>query len=130
MPYIPPFDAVRRTLEISTFKGELRVATSYDEFVRIIKQYVALLPVDEAWYLEAYPDVAHGIEVGTVASARQHFLEDGYFEGRLPGPPEVDEAWYLTKYPDVAEGVGTGRIKSATHHFIHDGYKEGRLPQG
>ena len=129
MPYIPHFDAVRRTLEISTSKGELRIGASYDDFMDIIRQFVALLPVDEAWYLETYPDVARGMASGTVASARQHFVEDGYFEGRLPSPPEVDEAWYLSRHPDVAEGVGAGRIKSATHHFIHDGYKEGRRPQ-
>lgn len=128
MAFIPSFDAVRRALEISTFKGELRVGTSYDAFMDIIKQYICLLPVDEAWYVETYPDVSRGISTGSVASAREHFVEDGYFEGRLPAPPDVDEAWYLAQNPDVAEGVSTGRIVSASHHFIHDGYKEGRRP--
>jgi hypothetical protein len=128
MTYIPPFDAVRRTLEISTFKGELRVGTSYDGFIDIIKQYIRLLKVDEDWYLETYPDVSRAIAGGAVASARQHYVEDGYFEGRLPFAPEVDEAWYLSQHPDVADGVSTGRIASATYHFVHDGYKEGRRP--
>lgn len=63
-----------------------------------------------------------------MASARQHFLDDGYFEGRLPFPMPVDERWYLEHYPDVAESVRKGVVGSAEQHFAEDGYREGRLP--
>ena len=42
------------------------------------------MPVDERWYLEAYPDVAESVRKGVVTSGEQHFAEDGYREGRLP----------------------------------------------
>jgi len=40
--------------------------------------------VDEAWYLDAYPDARASVVVGVVPSAREHFLKTGYFEGRMP----------------------------------------------
>ena len=40
--------------------------------------------VDERWYLEQNPDVATSIHDGVVASAQEHFDQDGYREGRLP----------------------------------------------
>lgn len=126
MGHAPPFDAVRRTLEISTSKGVLRVGASYDVFLDIVRRFIGLLPVDETWYLDTYPDVTRAIARGAVASARQHFVENGYFEGRLPSAPDIDETWYLRENADVADGVESGRIPSATHHFVHDGYKEGR----
>lgn len=40
------------------------------------------MPVDEAWYRQAYPDVDAAIQEGTFASAAAHFVSAGYFEGR------------------------------------------------
>ena len=74
------------------------------------------------------PGCGHAIKAGTFKSAKHHFVENGYFEGRLPAEFHVDEAWYLTAYPDVADGIGTGEILSATEHFLTNGYAEGRLP--
>ena len=128
MPYLPPFDSVRRSLEISTNKGELRVSVSYDGFIAVLKRFLSVIRVDEAWYAAVYPDVQLGIESGAVVSARQHFIDDGYFEGRLPEPPPVDETWYMREYPDVADSVKAGRVRSAAEHFVNDGYKEGRRP--
>ena len=42
--------------------------------------------VDEQWYLSANPDVAAAVKAG-LTSARAHFSEDGYREGRSPIPP-------------------------------------------
>ena len=61
-------------------------------------------------------------------SARDHFVQNGWFEGRHPYEVEVDKDWYLATYDDVAEGVETGEIVSAAEHFHRHGYKEGRLP--
>ncbi len=90
-----------------------------------------LLPavsVDELWYRRTYPDVAEAIDAGLFKSARDHFVQNGWFEGRRPYEIEVDEDWYLATYDDVAEGVETGEIASATEHFRRHGYREGRLP--
>lgn len=128
MKYIPPFDQIRRAVEISTVKGELRVNVSYEDFVGILKALITGVDVDEEWYLRTYDDIARAVREGIVNSARQHFIEDGYFEGRMPFPIQVDERWYLQQNPDVAESVRRGMIDSGQAHFQEDGYREGRMP--
>lgn len=130
MKYVPPFDLIRRSVEISTVRGELRVNVSYEDFVKILKMMITGVEVDEAWYLRTYEDIGQAVKDGIVKSARQHFVDDGYFEGRLPFPVRVDQAWYTQQYPDVAESIRTGLVASAQSHFDEDGYREGRLPFG
>jgi hypothetical protein len=126
--YLPPFDLIRRSVEISTVRGELRVNVAYEEFIRLLRLLIAGTPVDEDWYLQQNEDVARAVQSGRIASAQQHFIDDGYFEGRLPFPLVVDEEWYLAQNPDVAESIRKGLVVSATQHFYDDGYREGRLP--
>ncbi len=128
MKYLPPFDLLRRSVEITTVRGELRVSISYDEFIKILRQMIAGIEVDEEWYLTEYPDIGQAVKDGLLASAKQHFIEDGYFEGRLPFPMKVTEEWYLQQNPDVAESVEKGVVGSGQQHFNEDGYREGRLP--
>ena len=128
MKYIPPFETLRRSVEVSTVRGQLRVTVPYDEFLRIIKSLLAAVDVDEAWYLEHHDDVAGAIARGVVSSAREHFAGDGYLEGRLPFPITVDEQWYLEQNPDVAEEVRKGDVASGQAHFDESGYREGRRP--
>ena len=75
-----------------------------------------------------YEDIARAVREGSIASAKQHFVDDGYFEGRLPFAVPVNERWYLEQYPDVAESIRKGVVASAEQHFAEDGYREGRLP--
>jgi hypothetical protein len=126
--YLPPFDLIRRSVEITTVRGELRVNISYEDFVKILKMMISGLEIDEAWYLKTYEDIAQAVREGGVKSARQHFVDDGYFEGRRAFPVQVDEKWYTETYPDVAESIRQGAIPSAQAHFDGDGYREGRLP--
>jgi hypothetical protein len=126
--YVPPFDLIRRSVEISTVRGELRVNLSYDDFIKIIRLMISGIQVDERWYLEEYQDIAMAIRDGKVTSAKQHFVDDGYFEGRRPFAMTVDERWYMEQYPDVAESIRKGVVASAEQHFVEDGYREGRLP--
>ncbi len=128
MKYLPPFDLIRRSVEISTVKGELRVSIAYDDFIGILRRMISGIEVNEEWYLKEYEDIAQAIRDGSVASAKQHFVDDGYFEGRLPFPMLVDERWYLRENPDVAESVRKGVVSSGDQHFAEDGYREGRLP--
>ena len=130
MKYLPPFDLIRRSIEISTIRGELRVNVSYEDFVKILKRMIVGVEVDEAWYLRTYDDIAKAIRDGIVRSAQQHFVDDGYFEGRLPFPMRVDDRWYLSEYLDVADSVRKGTVLSPQGHFDEDGYREGRLPFG
>jgi hypothetical protein len=126
--YLPPFDLLRRSVEISTVRGELRVSLSYDDFIKLIRLMIGGVDVDEAWYRQQYEDIAKAIREGAVASAKQHFVDDGYFEGRLPFPIKVDDGWYRREYPDVADSVRNGVVQSSQVHFDEDGYREGRLP--
>jgi hypothetical protein len=126
--YIPPFEVIRRSVEISTVRGELRVSVSYDEFVKLIRLMISGVEVNDTWYGTQYEDIGKAVKDGTLPSAKQHFVDDGYFEGRWPFPIKVDEKWYLQQNPDVAESVRRGVVASAQVHFEEDGYREGRLP--
>ena len=128
MPYVPPFDLIKSVVDITTVKGELQVRMSYEDFLKIVRRLIASTPVDEEWYKMRYEDIAKAIKSGDIKSAREHFVEHGYIEGRLPGPVAVDETWYLEQYPDVADAVRRGVDVSAQAHFDRDGYREGRLP--
>jgi len=126
--YVPPFDLIRRSVEIATVRGELRVNMSYEDFINILKKMISGVEVDEKWYMSTYSDIGEAIKEGSVRSARQHFVDDGYFEGRLPFPIHVEDTWYTQRYPDVAEGIRRGILPDAQKHFEEDGYREGRLP--
>ena len=128
MKYLPPFDLIRRSVEISTVKGELRVNVSYDDFINILRLIISGIVVDEEWYLQEYEDIGRAVKQGLLKSAKEHFVGDGYFEGRLPFPMKVDEQWYREQNPDVEESVRKDVISSAQQHFNEDGYREGRLP--
>lgn len=100
----------------------------YESFLSIIRLILATIEVDERWYLRQYDDIATAVRNGIITSGRHHFIEDGYFEGRLPFPIQIDERWYLEQNPDVANDVKAGRVASGQAHFDADGYREGRLP--
>ncbi len=101
---------------------------SYETFIEILKKLIAGIEVDQDWYSSTYEDIGQAVRAGAVKSARHHFVEDGYFEGRLPFPIKVDDLWYKQTYPDVADSVRRGALRTAQQHFEEDGYREGRLP--
>ncbi len=128
MNYLPPFSVLKSSVRLLSVKGQLKVDMSYDELLDLVKLFLRAVPFEEAWYRRAYPDVEEAIRAGAYRSARQHFVEHGYFEGRRPFPLEVDEAWYLRAYPDVGDSVAAGAVASAQDHFERHGYEEGRRP--
>lgn len=128
MSYIPPFKVVRGRMTIVMVNGKNKLNNSYDEFVEVIKLLLNGVAFDETWYLSKYTDVAEAVKAGTFKSARHHFIEVGYFEGRRPRDFEVDEKWYLETYSDVANSINKGDVKSARQHFNEYGYEEGRFP--
>ncbi|HUN39743.1 MAG TPA: hypothetical protein VMU81_05595 [Acetobacteraceae bacterium] len=130
MLYLPPFEKIKAMLHITDDNGTSVVTGSFGEFLDLVRALLACVQVDEAWYLNTYADVAQAIEEGKVANARDHFINDGYFEGRWPFAIVVDERWYLAQNPGVAEYIRSGQLRSAQQHFDHDGYREGRLPFG
>ena len=96
----------------------------------LLKTLVQCAPFSEEFYLEAYADIAEAYEAGQITDLHRHYIDFGYFEGRLPFPIRVDERWYLAQHPDVAESIRLGLVGSAQEHFERDGYREGRLPFG
>ena len=128
MKYLPPFDEIKHPVEISAAKGQVTATMSYEKMLEMIRHLLSLVDVDEDWYLAQYPDVAEAIAQGKTGSATQHFMDNGYFENRLPYLISVDEKWYLTKYPDVATSVRKGTEPSGQAHFVQGGYREGRQP--
>jgi hypothetical protein len=128
--YIPPFGRIKSHLSISQVRGgTVRVNATYEELMRMIQALLTAIDVDEAWYLEQNADVAKGIREGKIRSAKEHFVDHGYFEGRAPFPMTVDEMWYLANNADVSEQVRLGTFESGQAHFDQSGYHEGRLPR-
>jgi hypothetical protein len=126
--YLPPFAFLKQKYRITAATDRDRVNLIYKDLLDISRLFLRGVSVDEKWYLSEYPDVAEAIGNGAFKSAKHHFVENGYFEGRRPHSFEVDEEWYLLTYPDVADGVEAGNIASAQEHFATNGYAEGRLP--
>jgi hypothetical protein len=59
--YLPPFELIRRSIEISTVRGELRVNVSYENFIEILRRMIQGIEVDEAWYTRTYEDIGHAL---------------------------------------------------------------------
>lgn len=127
--FVVPYRVILETLEIKSDAHSAEIHLNGEQFKTAIKSVLRGVKIDEVWYRQTYRDVDQAIKAGVYKSAKHHFVEDGYFEGRRPGMAIVDEDWYLSKYPDVAEGIETGEISSCQDHFENDGEQEGRLPQ-
>ncbi len=104
------------------FRDGVNVSVELKKLKLLIRYILEREPFDEAWYIETYSDVADAIREGRAESARVHYVENGYFEGRLPGLIDFDAAKYVEQNPDLT-GMTT---EEATKHFIFTGYSEGR----
>jgi hypothetical protein len=99
--YVPPFNTLRNFLNLTSFRGTLTATAPYDEIQRMIRTLLIGMDFDEAWYLARNPDIADAVKAGIFKCGKEHFLSDGYFEGRQPFPIDVDAEWYLSRYPEV-----------------------------
>ena len=97
-------------------------------FQSCMRNMIEQIPMNEAWYIEKYPDIAEGINKNLISSAREHYVTFGYFENRIPFPIAVDGPWYLKQYPDVDQAVQRKEFESAQDHFEIVGFGEGRFP--
>lgn len=126
--YLPPFAAVKQKFILSSSNGSVVASVEYEALRNLISLLLQSITFDEEWYLRQYPDVAQAIAEKLVPSARAHFVNDGYFEGRLPFELEVDGDWYAETYDDVSKALAEKEIASPDEHFKKFGYAEGRLP--
>ncbi len=127
--YVVPYTVLLKQIGLSGDLGaDDRVELTRDQLMSLIRKLLAAVPVDEVWYKSMYQDIEQAIQSGSVKNAKEHFVYNGYFEGRLPSKVVVDEEFYIARYPDVAEGIDGGEINSAQEHFESHGFTEGRLP--
>ena len=101
MRYLPPFEIIKSMIDLTSARGKTRVDMTYEDLQKIIRILLSAVEVDEVFYLSRNPDVADGIRAGSIRSARAHFVDHGYFEGRQPYRIEVDEKWYPGVDPTV-----------------------------
>jgi hypothetical protein len=123
-----PFDELQNRLRIIPALGRLTIEIARDDLVKLIKALLRAVPVDAEWYRANYPDVAKTIDSGMLASAADHYVEWGYFEGRIPFDIAVDSDWYMIRYDYVRTELERGVVGSAQDHFIRVGYKQGCRP--
>lgn len=126
--FIVPYKNLMKIIGVDPVDVPKSVKIERESFLLFLRTALRGIQVDEVWYRRVYPDVDAAIKDGTYKSAKHHFVENGYFEGRRPSPIVVDEQWYKTAYPDIAEGIELGDIRSAQSHFEDHGYDEGRFP--
>ena len=127
MRILVPFKALEKRFP-QHFDGTGKSEPQNQDFLNVVRLMLASITVDDAYYRELYPDVSAAVDAGTYESTRDHFIQHGYFEGRLPGRLDVDSAWYTKNYEDVFIGIENGEIASAEDHFNLHGYFEGRMP--
>lgn len=82
---------------------------------------------DSKYYVASNEDVKLEVEAGRT-TALNHYLKNGFSEGRAPFDIKVNEGYYLKNNPDVAIAIQDGRCESAQHHYDAHGRREGRSP--
>jgi hypothetical protein len=83
---------------------------------------------DEAYYLNLNGDIRQAVQENKIVSAEDHYLQTGYFEGRMPKKILVNEKYYLEQNPDVVQAIRKGIVRNAQEHFDFMGFSEGRTP--
>ena len=104
----------------------IKAAISVPVLRAILTAAIAQLPFDEDFYLATYPDIKDAYHAGRITDLHEHFVEDGYLEGRLGTMPEFDVEFYTSTYPDVADALASGDLTSAFEHYVRAGCYEGR----
>jgi hypothetical protein len=107
-------------------RSGLKVAVPLPALRAILSLAIESTPFDPEFYKRAYPDLSDAYNSGQITDLQRHFLETGYFEGRLGANPDFDEVFYKKSYPDVVEALATGKVTSAFEHYVGSGVFEGR----
>jgi hypothetical protein len=128
--FVPHIEMFLQSLRISRDRLDSRSKIAVDPrlLVHVLREIVKALPFDEAFYLTTYDDVAEAHGRGEIGDLHEHFIQAGFFEGRMGAEPEVDGAYYLATYPDVGQALAAGQIASALDHYVQRGAAEGRAP--
>ena len=81
---------------------------------------------DEAWYRQAYPDVAEAIRAGEVASGFDAYCRGGF---RTRSPHWLfDEPYYRRRYPDISDAaLDAAALANGYDHYLRHGDREQRI---
>ena len=128
--YVPHIDLLTQSMRITRERLNSRSKIAIDaKLLRLVlQQLVSHLPFSEAFYRATYADIDAAAASGAIPDLHQHFVDTGFFEGRMGAPPDVDEAYYLATYPDVASAIQRGDVASGAEHYVRSGAAEGRIP--
>jgi hypothetical protein len=127
--FVPRYDMIEPHIKVvaSVDGGGDQVLMPAELFRFLLRCALEACEFDEAQYQQCNPDVAEGVERRVHACGRAHFLNGGYFEGRVGAVP-VHEAWYLAHSPDVADAKRAGLEESGEAHYRRAGAVEWREP--
>ena len=81
----PEFPVYKEIADILGFGGMPDVFPAnvpWTRFMQVVQLFLKRYPIDEKHYLQCHPDVAEAVKKGDIRSARAHFIDHGYFEGR------------------------------------------------
>ncbi len=128
--FVPTYDVICKSLASShqNLEEVPKVLVPLEFLKFLLRIALANSDFNEPGYLKSNPDIVDALKSGEAASARLHYVQNGYFEGRLGALPDVDQDWYLAHYPDVAAAVKEGKLRSAIEHFAVTGFQEFRAP--
>jgi hypothetical protein len=128
--YVPHIELLLQGLHVSRdrLNSTSKIAVEAKLLRKMIEVTVRGLPFSEQFYTATYPDIRAAADAGQIVDLHQHFVETGFFEGRLGAAPAVDETYYTSLYEDVGLAIERGDIGSATDHYIASGSAEGRVP--
>jgi hypothetical protein len=130
LQYVPHIDLLLQVLRINRerLNSKSKIAIDAKLLKALLKTIVECTEFSEEFYLETYPDIAEAYSAGQIPDLRRHYIEFGFFEGRIGAPPPVDEAWYTSQYKDVGQALLTGELGSGADHYLQSGCAEGRIP--
>jgi hypothetical protein len=130
LQYVPHIDLLLQVLRINRerLNSKSKIAIDAKLLKALLKTIVECTEFSEEFYLETYPDIAEAYAAGQIPDLRRHYIEFGFFEGRIGAPPPVDEAWYTSQYKDVGQALMTGELGSGAEHYLQSGSAEGRVP--
>jgi hypothetical protein len=130
LQYVPHVDLFLQALRINRerLNSKSKVAIDAKLLKALLKTIVQCAPFSEEFYLEAYADIAEAYAAGQIPDLHRHYIEFGFFEGRVGAPAPVDEAYYTNLYKDVGQAMLSGEVKSGAEHYIEQGSAEGRIP--
>jgi hypothetical protein len=128
--YFPHIEILLHAMRINRerLNGRSKIAVDAKLLRRLVELAVSQLPFSSEFYERTYHDIAEARAAGKIADLHKHFIETGFFEGRLGAEPSMDEAYYRGAYRDVALAVQRGDVASGLEHYLRSGAAEGRIP--